>query len=67
MFSSLGSTLRSFLRRDRTSQRYSAERLGSSDGSRPKKNPIVTDVEFEELVRRTDLSMVTVEHGHERR
>ncbi|KAF1974062.1 hypothetical protein BU23DRAFT_598629 [Bimuria novae-zelandiae CBS 107.79] len=62
IFSTLGSGLRSLLRRDRGSAKYSSERLGSSDGSRQKKNPIVTDVEFEELVRRSDLGMVTVDH-----
>ncbi len=59
IFSSMASNLRSLLRvKSRGSEKYSSERLGSSDASRPKKGAVVTDIEFEELVMRTDLSMV---------
>ena len=64
IFSSMASNLRSLLRiRSSGSAKYASERLGSSDANRPKKEAIATDIEFEELVKRTDLSMVSVSHS----
>jgi hypothetical protein len=64
---SMGSSLRSLFRRRNprsSSARRSSQRLGSSDGSRsnPKKGQFVSDIEFDELVNRTDLSMLTTQH-----
>jgi hypothetical protein len=65
---SMGSSLRSLFRlKSSRSDKRSSERLGSSETPRPSKKPIVSDIEFEALVKRTDLSMLSGGHSEFRR
>jgi hypothetical protein len=68
-FSRLGSSLRSLFRlHSSPSDRYSRELTSKSDtAGKQRAQQIVTDIEFEELVKRTDLSMASIEQPESRR
>ncbi|KAF2821601.1 hypothetical protein CC86DRAFT_410694 [Ophiobolus disseminans] len=62
IFLSIGSSLRSVFRlRSSNSTKHDGERLGSTDLPSCRKQPLVSDIEFEELVMRTDISRGTTE------
>lgn len=59
----MGSSIRTIFRfRNSASAKRSTMGPRSDEEYRAQRGPIVTDIEFEELVRRTDFNLVTVEH-----
>lgn len=65
---SLRSSLRSLFRLKNSSYaKYSEGMSAENESAKLRKHTMVTDIEFEDLVKRTDMSMVTVEHSGPRR
>jgi hypothetical protein len=60
-FGHLGSSLRSMFRLTKSPSAKDLEMSAASKDAKPRKHAIVTDLEFQELVKQTDLSIITIE------